>query len=101
MQSNTNREEMMWLSAHLHLTFVCNRYASSQMRALHDKPRRFSGIKAHVLLFFFPSENYHQLTFEAHYVTVVVEVEQSGDPRSRASSEHHIHSHRYQQCQEM
>lgn len=50
---------------------------------------------------FFPSENYHQLTFEAHYVTVVVEVEQSGDPRSRASSEHHIHSHRYQQCQEM
>lgn len=54
VQSNTNREEMMWLSAHLHLTFVCNRYASSQMRALHDKPRRFSGIKAHVLLFFSP-----------------------------------------------
>lgn len=101
MQSNTNREGMMWLCAHLHLTFVCNRYASSQTSALHDKPGRFSGITAHVLLFSFfpPSENYHQLTFEAHYVTVVVEVEQSGDPRSRANSEHHIHIHLYQQCQ--
>lgn len=106
MQSNTNREEMMWLSAHLHPTFVCNRYASSHTSALHDKPRRFSGIKAHVLL---PatttnppaSENYHQLTFEAHYVTVLVEVEQSGDPRWRASPELHIHIHLYQQLQRM
>lgn len=86
MQSSTNREEMMWLSAHLYPTFVCNRYASSQTSALHDKPRRFSGIKAHVLHPPTASENYHQLTFEARYVTVLVEVEQSGDPRWRASA---------------
>lgn len=81
----------MWLAANLRRAFVFNRYASSQTGALHDKPRRFSGIQAHDLLPPpHPTENY-QLTFEAHYVTVLVEVVQSGDPRWRANSEHHVH----------
>lgn len=93
MQSDTNGEEMMCLSAHLHVTFVCNRYANSQTNALHDKPS-YSLVTP-------PHENYHQLTFEAHYITVLVEVEQSGDARWRASSGHHIHIHLYQPCQSM
>lgn len=46
----TQIEEIMWLAANLRRAFVFNRYASSQTGALHDKPRRFSGIQAHDLL---------------------------------------------------
>lgn len=79
-QSNTNGEEMMWLSALLHLSFVQQVCQST----FHCTPPPIP-------------ENYHQLTFEARYVTVLVEVEQSGDPRSHANSEHHLHVHLYRQ----
>lgn len=101
-QSNTNREEMMWLSAHLCATgmpvlkqVLCMIKPGG---SLVSEPMFYSSPPSTPTA----SENYHQLTFEARYVTVLVEVEQSGDPRWRAGpATPHIHIHLYQQPQQM